>query len=246
MKSEEKFHELKTKLKHHECEKLELVTRQQSKSNTWHTHRAGRITSTKFHHVTATDKISKNYLKNIMEYNKTKLNVPSVVWGQDMEETARKDYTTYMAQSHEDFKVSPSGLVVRPSEPHLGSSLDGITTCTCCGRGVVEIKCQYKYREGLQGSKEDMQFCLDKSDKLKPSHPYYYQIQLHMHVCDVGYCDLVVWTKQEFVVKRILKDEELLEQSLPKAQDVFITCVARATDKTTRPCHGDTERLQIL
>lgn len=225
VKSEETFNELKTKQKPHECEKLEWVTRQQSKSNNWHTHRAGRITSTKFHHVTTTDKISTNYLKDIMQYNKTKLNVPSVIWGQDMEEKARQDYATYRSQSHQDFEVSSSGLVVRPSEPHLGSSPDGIVTCTCCGRGVVEIKCPYKYREGLQGSKEDKQFCLDNTDQLKTSHPYYYQVQLHMHVCDVSYCDFVVWTTEEFILQRILKDDELLQQTLPKAQDVFITCV---------------------
>lgn len=224
-KSEETFHKLKTKLQHDQCEKLEWVTRQQSRSNNWHIHRAGRITSTKFHHVTTTDKISKNYLIDIMQYNQTKLNVPSVVWGQDMEETASKEYTAYMAQSHEDFKVSSSGLVVRPCEPHLGSSPDGITTCTCCGKGVVEIKCPYKYQYGLQGSEEDKQFCLDKSLVLKPSHPYYYQIQLHMHVCDVSYCDVVVWTPEEFILQRVLRDEELLQKALPKAQEVFLTCM---------------------
>ncbi|XP_073334198.1 uncharacterized protein [Pagrus major] len=225
VKSEEVFLGLETKLKAHGCQKLESVTRQQSKSTCWHAHRAGRITSTKFYHITTTDKISTNYLQNIMQYNQTQLNIPSVLWGQQMEETARKAYTDYMEQTHEDFKVSPSGLVVRPSEPHLGSSPDGIITCACCSRGVLEVKCPYKYRDALQGCEKDAQFCLDKTDKLKPSHQYYYQVQLHIHVCDVSYCDFVVWTKNEFVLQRILRDEDLLQQSLPKAEQVFVTCV---------------------
>lgn len=225
VKSEETFHRLKTELQAHQCEKLEFVTRQQSKSKDWHAHRVGRITSTKFHHATTADKISKTYLMDIMQYNKTQLNVPAVLWGESMEDTAKQAYTAFMAQSHQDFRVSSCGLVVRPSEPHLGSSPDGEVRCTCCGKGVVEIKCPYKYRSSLQGSTEDKQFCLDKSFMLKHSHPYYYQIQLHMFVCDVSYCDFVVWTKEQFIVQRILRNEEFLQEALAKAQDFYISSV---------------------
>ena len=206
VKCQDTFHRLKTTLQPHQCEKLEFVTRQQSMSKEWNTYRAGRITSTKFHHATTTDKISMTYLTDIMQYNKTQLNVPSVLWGQNMEETARQAYTAFMSQSHPDFTISSCGLVVQPSEPHLGSSPDGIARCTCCGKGVVEIKCPYKYRDSLQGCTEDKQFCLDKSFLLKQSHTYYYQTQLHMFVCGVSYCDFVLWTKEKFIVQRILRN----------------------------------------
>lgn len=133
--------------------------------------------------------------------------------------------TLYMSQSHPDFSGSSCGLVVKPSEPHLGSSPDGIARCTCCGKGVVEIKCPYKYSDSLQGCTKDEQFCLDKSFALKHSHTYYYQCQLHMFVCDVKYCDFVLWSKKEFIVQRILRNEELLKEALPKAQDFFISSV---------------------
>ncbi|XP_030253461.1 uncharacterized protein LOC115569598 [Sparus aurata] len=225
VKCEDTFHKLKTTLHPHQCEKLEFVTRQQSRSNEWHTYRAGRITSTKFHHATTTDKISKTYLNDIMQYNKTELNVPSVLWGKNMEETARQAYTAFMSQSHPEFSISSCGLVVQPSEPHLGSSPDGIARCTCCGKGVVEIKCPYKYRNSLQGCTEDEQFCLDKSFSLKHSHTYYYQTQLHMFVCGVSYCDFVLWTKEKFIVQRILRNEEFLQEALPKAHKFFISSV---------------------
>jgi len=142
-----------------------------------------------------------------------------------MEETARQAYTSLMVENHQDFSVSSCGLVVRPSEPHLGSSPDGMVRCTCCGKGLVEIKCPYKYRNGLQGSTEDRQFCLDESLNLKNSHPYYYQTQLHMFVSDVSYCDFVVWTRNEVIVQRILKNTEFLQENLPKAQHAFISTV---------------------
>lgn len=87
------------------------------------------------------------------------------------------------------------------------------------------MKCPYKYREGLRGSTEDVQFCLDQSKRLKHTQPYYHQVQLHMHVCDVGHCDLVVWTKTKFVVQRIARNIQFLHNSLPRAQHVFVTCV---------------------
>ena len=225
IKSEETFLRLKTRLLPHHCEKVEFITRQQSESKQWHTHRVGRITSTRFHRVSTAENISQTYLMDIMQYSETQLNVPSVLWGRSMEETARQAYNALMAESHEGFSVSHCGLVLRPSDPHLGSSPDGITKCTCCGKGVLEIKCPYKYRDGLEGSTEDTQFCLDKSFTLKNSHPYYYQTQLHMFVCGVSHCDFVLWTRKEVIVQRVLKNQEFLEEALPKAQHAFISIV---------------------
>lgn len=126
VKCEETFLRLKSRQLPRHCERVEFVSRQQSESSEWLTYRAGRITSTRFHRcVTTNENISKAYLMDIMQYNKTQLNVPSVLWGKSMEETARQTYTAVMAQSHEGFSVSSCGLVIRLSDPHLGSSPDG-------------------------------------------------------------------------------------------------------------------------
>lgn len=90
---------------------------------------------------------------------------------------------------------------------------------------VVKIQCPYKYSDSLQGCTKDEQFCLNKSFALKHSHTYYYQSQLHMFVCDVKYCDFVLWSKKVFIVQRILRNEEFLQEALPKAQDFFISSV---------------------
>lgn len=125
-----------------------------------------------------------------------------------MEDTARKCYIEEMSKGHTNFFARLSGLVVRPEHLHIGASPDGIVSCSCCGRGTLEIKCPYIYREGLTSCNEDPQFCLDTTGQLKRNHPYYYQVQQQIFVCDVHYSDFVVWTKQVMVINRIVRDAD--------------------------------------
>lgn len=99
VKCEETFQQLKTKLKSDQCEKLDQVTRQQTKSTAWDLHRAGRITGTKFYRVTTPDTLSASTLQSVMEYNQGALNVPAIVWGREMEDRAQQDYAAHMAQN---------------------------------------------------------------------------------------------------------------------------------------------------
>jgi putative phage-type endonuclease len=223
-RSEETFEKLRMGLTNEQCVNLELTTKNQAQSQAWHTHRNGRITSTTLHRVytVVTETAKLNLVKQVMHYNKQDLShVPAVLWGRDMEDTARRQYTEIMKAQHSNFEVELCGLVVRPDKPHLGASPDGIANCTCCGKATLEIKCPYKYRDGLTGSSEDTQFCLDKALQLKKNHEYYHQVQLHMFVCNTQYCDFVVWTKQVVAINRITRDEEMLQAVLPKAEKFF-------------------------
>ena len=70
--------------------------------------------------------------------------------------------------------------------------------CTCCGRGVVEVKCPFKCRtKFFKEASDESLFCLncDANDEftLKTKHAYYYQLQLQMKLCEVDYGDFVVW-----------------------------------------------------
>uniref|UniRef100_A0A3B3TFQ3 YqaJ viral recombinase domain-containing protein n=1 Tax=Paramormyrops kingsleyae TaxID=1676925 RepID=A0A3B3TFQ3_9TELE len=223
-RSEETFERLGKLLTNEQCVNLELTTKNQAHSQAWHVHRTGRITSTTLHRVctVVTESAKTNLVKQVMHYNKQELShVPAVLWGSDMEDTARRQYTEIMKTKHQNFAVDLCGLVGRPDKPHLGASPDGIANCTCCGKATVEIKCPYKYRDGLTGSSEDTQFCLDKTLQLKKNHEYYHQVQLHMYVCNTQYCDFVVWTKQDVTINRIGRDEEMLQAVLPKAEVFF-------------------------
>ncbi|XP_049923486.1 uncharacterized protein LOC126404346 [Epinephelus moara] len=224
-KCEEAYLNMKRHIHPDQCKRLEATTKQQAKSNDWYTHRACRITSTTFYSVCTGDYLSKSTLEKIMHYNDSNIEVPAVVWGREKEETARQCYIKEAKKKHQNIKVSLCGFVIRHDEPHLGTSPDGKVECECCGEGVVEIKCPYKYRKGLQDATVSEDFCLDQTFHLKKTRPYYHQVQLHMFVCNVQYCDFVVWTTRELVVNRIPRDEQLLQKALPKAKLCYISCI---------------------
>ena len=53
---------------------------------------------------------------------------------------------------HENMSITTAGLHIHPVYPYLGASPDGWPECTCCGKGVLEIKCPYcKRNECLSG-----------------------------------------------------------------------------------------------
>jgi len=208
-------------------DQLEYVTRQQSECQAWHTHRAGRITASIFHRASSlrdsTDR--SNIVSTIMQYNKDDLNVSSVQWGRRMEDTAREAYKAVMQKQHTNFKIRPSGLVVKEERPYLAASPDGTTSCDCCGSGVLEIKCPSKYQDNFEGFQQDARFHLDTDKKLKVSHPYYSQIQLQMYVCGVQFCDFFTWTRSENVVQRIWYDKQDMSQKLKKVSELFVSYV---------------------
>ncbi|XP_074503223.1 uncharacterized protein LOC141774446 isoform X2 [Sebastes fasciatus] len=239
-KCEEAYLKLKRNIHPDQCERLEAATKQQAKSRDWHTHRAGRITSTTFYNACKGDHLDKTTLMKIMHYRDNDIQDPAVVWGREKKEIARQCYAEEIDNKHENVTVSLCGFVIRPDEPHLGASPDGKVLCACCGEGVLEIKCPYKYRKGLQGVAVSEDFCLDQTFQLKKTHQYYHQVQLHMFVCDVQYCDFVVWTTQELVLNRIRRDEELLQKALPKAKLCYVACIlpellTRSQDPALKP-----------
>lgn len=241
-KCEEAYLNIKRNINPEQCKRLEQKTKQQANCQDWHTHREGRITSTTFHSVCTGNgnSISQSTLKKIMRYDDVDLQVPAVVWGREQEEKAREWYTKEVNKSHQNAKVTLCGFVVCSSEPHLGASPDARVVCDCCGEGVVEIKSPYKYRDGLMGVTVTNDFCLDHNYDLKKTHPYYYQVQLHMYVCNVQYCDFIVWTTPEVFMCRIPRDEQLLLKALPVAKQCYLSCIlpevlTRSQDPALKP-----------
>jgi len=80
---------------------------------------------------------------------------------------------------------------------YLAASPDGIISCTCCGEGLLEIKCPYKHRNTPPSEVQDPSFCLqcgiDSQLRLPQTHNYYSQVQGRFSVCDKEFCDLIRW-----------------------------------------------------
>ena len=223
-----------------EVKYLENVTRNQSASIVWHEQRAGRITGSVAHsvmHTNISNPAKSLILKITMPVFK-KSNVPSLIWGREKEEEALVDYLNssfdpeYISESfcisstfmHNHFELKKTGLVIRSDKFYLGVSADALVKCSCCGTGVVEVKCPYSLREkGLHDIILTNAFYLIYENgeyNLKKNHEYYSQVQHKIYVVDVEYCDFVVWTPIEFVVLRIYKDTVFINDMIEK-QEMF-------------------------
>ena len=96
-----------------------------------------------------------------------------------------------------------------------------IFLCACHGKGCLEIKCTWSHRDKtVKEAAEAPGTCLtvasDKSLKLKTSHTYYPQVQLHTEASSTYYCDLFYCTSNDYHKERIFHDRIFWKRSLPK------------------------------
>ncbi len=216
---------------------LEEATMKQSETMLWHEQRAGRITASKAHQVMHTnlENPSKSLIKSISNPTFKQLNVPAILWGKEHEDDALETYKTIITregneniifpsgsiikgdeiqQLHVDPVVSRAGLRISQEEPWLGVSPDGYISCTCCGQGVIEVKCPYKWvnqSATLEQLLESKDCHLDRTGSLKKSHQYYAQVQLQMYVCKVNYCHFITWSPTHCVIKMVLRNDNFIE-----------------------------------
>ena len=162
---------------------LEKSTKQQSSSSLWYDHRQGRISASIFGRAArcAEDTFPASLVKSIIQYTSVNPSIPALYWGRKNEDRARVAYVSAMKDQHRNFSVAKSGLCLHSEYPHLGATPDGFVSCDCCGEGLVEIKCPYKYCDVVLSSIDDDSFYL-KTDGvgklcLLTSHDYYYQVQ---------------------------------------------------------------------
>jgi len=220
-----------------EAQKLEKFTRQQRKCLKWFDYRKGRVTASNFYAVTKTklDKPSKSLLEKIVHYTPIGGKGKAVQWGIDNEDKALKSYETMMKNHHSSFILSSSGLVVNPVYPHLGASPDGLSSCSCCGKGVVEVKCTFKYAD-CHPCEVDSDFYLSKhngkdsngvfcANSLDKNSCYYYQIQGQIVLCDVSYCDFVCWTTKGIHIERVSRDDTFFNVIKNKLDKYFVQIV---------------------
>ncbi|KAL5483853.1 hypothetical protein EMCRGX_G020270 [Ephydatia muelleri] len=210
-----------------EADYLEKCTKLQTQSVLWFSHQKGRITASKFSAVchTSISSPSQSFVEGILkEQNSARRGIPALGWGLEKEPCAREEYRQKMKKTHVNFKVEQAGLFVHPLYPHLGASPDGLISCTCCGKGVIEIKCPYSIQDSDPAAAVDTaNFYLEHSEggiKLSTTHAYYYQIQGQLAICDRPYCDFVCWTTCGMHLERITRDPMVWDEIQPKL-DLF-------------------------
>ena len=53
-------------------------------------------------------------------------------------------------------------------------------------------------------------------------HAYYYQVQAQLHICDVEFCDFIVWTTKGLFVERIAPDPDFWTIATREAREFFV------------------------
>ena len=145
-------------------------------------------------------------------------------WGCTHEQNAIEAYTKVAKESHEGFEVSVAGLFIDEKWPFVGASPDAIITCKCCGKGVLEIKCPFCFKDGLP-EEDQHNFCMSQKDgkwTLKKDHSYYYQVQTQVNVCKLSYGDFVAWTERGIAVERITIDSTFFETIIKEVHHFFV------------------------
>lgn len=180
---------------------MEKDTRGQFRSNKWFSFRAGRCTASNAKAIcrTSLTQPSISLVRKVCYPLDQRFHSDATDWGLNNEEVARNCYIAAIAHYHEDFTCSKSGLQISLEHPFLAATPDGLVKCSCCGEGVVEIKCPYNQRDQTidqMVSRSDV--CLEKTNegtRLKRESTYFFQVQMQMLVCKCKFCDFVLWTK---------------------------------------------------
>lgn len=155
-------------------------------------------------------------------------------WGCQQEELARKYYEMQHRLSHKDVLVGTAGFRISPLHPFIGASPDGYVSCSCCGSGVIEIKCPFSVKDLSvnEAASSIAHFCLEKDAqgkiRLKRDHAYYYQVQMQLFVTDKPYCDFILWTEKESTspfVERVTPDVTFFDKELERACEFFKKCI---------------------
>ena len=121
---------------------------------------------------------------------------------------AQDQYEALHAVQHTDSVCQASGLFLSIEYPMFGASPDGLVQCTCCGEGLVEIKCPYTLRESSDLGQLAWMCLVNDIYCLSRSHRHYFQVQMKLFVTNKMYCDFVVWSPEDLFVERIYPDRE--------------------------------------
>ncbi|CAN7999705.1 unnamed protein product, partial [Ixodes pacificus] len=206
---------------------IQEQTTEQAGSTKWFSFRAGRITASNARTVckTSVSQPSQSLLKKICHPMESQFWSPAVAWGRNNEPKARQAYEAKAVRLHEDFSCRRSGLHISSKHPFLGATPDGLIDCSCCGPGVLEVKCPYTFRDNfikeMPGQKYSCLFKQGDDMVLLEDHIYYYQIQTQMLVCNREYCDFVVWTSKDVQDFRIARDERLCKEIVASCGKYF-------------------------
>lgn len=163
-------------------------------------------------------------MAEIMGYVKTP-RMSSISWGISMEPKSKVAFISEEAKKHKGFQLTECGLFVIETLPFLAASPDGIASCECCGKSVVEIKFPASLKgASLNNASMHLQY-LNSDLQLKQDHAYYAQVQAQMATTKLRRAYFLVFTGASLTIELISFNESFWSLAEPKAASFFFTNV---------------------
>lgn len=146
------------------------------------------------------------------------INSDSLKYGRAKEDEVFVSHSQYVSCHHKNGTVSKVGMFIDRQRPWLSATADGILTCDCHGRRLIEIKCPYTTRHMTADERVADQSSYIYDNQLKYGHKYFVQVQLQMHVYDISSCDFIVKSFDRNTVIVVHRDDSFIDSVLPTLQ----------------------------
>ena len=114
--------------------------------------------------------------------------------------------------------------------PYIVASPDALVSCSCCGKGCLEIKCSFDSREKFVYEIMNCDDSYLEGDfknriKLKTTYMYYYRIQCQLDVAGRIYSDFYVWTEKDYHYKTVFPGTEFWIENRKFCEIIFRLCL---------------------
>lgn len=195
-----------------QCIQVEQNTRDQADCPAWFEARRNKLTASNFGLIIKRKKVTEKFLDTIL--HPKEFSSAATSYGKNHEKKAIQKYINKTGNH-----VHDCGFVINWKFPFMGASPDS-KVCEDGATGILEVKCPYSARDiTVREACSNPSFYMDFDNdtqvyRLKPEHNYYYQVQGQLMVTGVEYCDFVVFTKKDIVVKRIFPDLDFIKSML--------------------------------
>lgn len=219
-----------------EAQRIEEETRQQHDDPTglWMRLRRCRLTASNFGTICKRRPATPvTALVKTLIYKSSSFSAPSLRWGKENENSARKAYAKQMQETnHPNLRTIRAGFVIHPLHGWLGCSPDDwvVDPDSQDPDGIAEYKCPYTARDMTPQeactSIKDF-FCTLENEKviLKRNHSYHYQVQGGLGITGKQWCDFSVWTPKGVCTERIQFDQAFWKSMVNKLESFFDTAV---------------------
>lgn len=205
---------------------LEQETLTQSNSNLWFLLREKRITASKYGRVAL--RVS-NFENLVGQLNPTRRVITADMRrGMELESVAAMTYANKAKKG--TVNLFPSGLIINPKCPWLGCTPDrkvfdmeaekeGMTPFR-----LLEVKVVKEGSTNFHGVRYLCKDPITNQLKLKKKHEYFYQVQCHIALSGLDWCDFFSYIDEDtFHCERITLDREFFQGSKDKVDTFFFS-----------------------